>query len=75
MDGIPIELFLALRDILGPIWFNTTNCAIDQGHFHEDFNTNTALITVILKPGKAPLECSNYWTNALIPADMKLLQF
>lgn len=58
IDGIPVELYLELWDVLGPVWLDTLNYAIERGAFHRDLNT--ALITVISKPGKDSLECANY---------------
>lgn len=70
IDGIPVELYLALWDILGPLWLETLNYATDKGSFHGDLNT--ALITVIPKHGKDPLECANHRPISLINADLKI---
>ncbi len=70
IDGIPVELYLALWDILGPVWLETLNYATDKGTFHRDLNT--ALITVIPKPDKDPLECANHCPISLINADLKI---
>lgn len=70
IDGLPAELYLTLWHILGPIWLSTLNSAIRKGYFHRDLNT--ALITVIPKPGKDPLECSNHRPISLINADLKM---
>ena len=39
IDGIEVELYLELWDILGPIWLDTLNYAIEKGAFHRDLNT------------------------------------
>lgn len=70
IDGIPVELYLTFWDILGPIWLDTINYAIGNGEFHRDLNT--ALITVIPKPGKDPLECASHRPISLINADLKI---
>lgn len=70
IDGIPVEIYLAIWDIIGPIWLETLNYAVAHGSFHRDLNT--ALITVIPKPGKDPLECANYRPISLINADLKI---
>ena len=70
IDGIPVELYLAIWDVVGPLWLETLNYAIEQGFFHRDLNT--ALITVLPKPGKDPLECANYRPISLINADLKI---
>ena len=70
VDGIPVEVYFAFWDILGPIWLDTLNYAVEQGGFHRDLNT--ALITVIPKPGKDPLECASHRPISLINADLKI---
>lgn len=70
IDGIPAELYLELWNILGPIWLNSINSAIRKGYFHKDLNT--ALISVLHKPGKDPQNCSSYRPISLINADIKI---
>lgn len=70
IDGIPVELYLQLWDLLGPIWLEAIHYASNIGSFHRDLNT--ALITVIPKPGKDHLECANYRPISLINADLKI---
>lgn len=70
IDGISVELYLSLWDIIGPIWLETLNYATEQGFFHKDLNT--AVITVIPKPSKDHLECTNYCPISLINADLNI---
>lgn len=70
IDGLPIDLYLVMWDQLGPIWLRTINKAISKGHFHKDLNT--ALITVLPKPGKDHSDCSNYRPISLINDDVKM---
>ncbi len=72
IDGIPVELYLALWYILGPIWLETVNYAVENGWFHQDLNT--ALIAVVPKPGKDPLECTNYRLISLTKTVSKYLE-
>uniref|UniRef100_A0A3Q1F781 Reverse transcriptase domain-containing protein n=1 Tax=Acanthochromis polyacanthus TaxID=80966 RepID=A0A3Q1F781_9TELE len=70
IDGIAVELYLKLCDLLGPIWLEVINHATNTGSLHGDLNTT--LITVIPKPGKDHLECANYHPISLINADLKI---
>ena len=70
IDGIPAELYLELWNIIGPIWLDTINAAIGKGCFHKDLNT--ALISVLPKPGKDPQNCASYRPISLINADIKI---
>lgn len=71
IDGISVELYLSLWDIIGPTWLETLNYAIERGFFHREFNT--ALITVIPKAGKDHLECADYRPISLILIFSKVL--
>lgn len=70
IDGLPPELYLAFWDQVGPLILGSINVAIEQGSFHRD--KRNALITVLLKKDKDPLECSSYQPISLIGADVKL---
>lgn len=71
LDGIPPELLKALWDIVAPLIINSFNSALEKGALHRD--QNTALITLVLKKGKDPLECSSYRPISLLSTDSKLL--
>ena len=70
IDGLPAELYLAFWEILGPFWLKAMHFAIEQGFFHKDLNT--ALMSVIPKSDKDPLECASYRPISLINVDLKM---
>lgn len=70
IDGLPAELYLSLWEMLGPLWLDALNFALDEGSLLKDLNT--ALISVLPKPGKDHLECANYRPISLINADLKI---
>lgn len=70
IDGIPPELISAIWDIVSPLILNSFNFAVGNGALHRD--QNTALITLLLKKGKDPLECASYRPISLITTDVKL---
>ncbi len=63
-DGIPPELYLALWDTVGALILESINYALEHKTFHRD--QKTALITLLLKDGKDPMECSSYRPISLI---------
>lgn len=70
LDGLPPELFLELWDMVGPLMLNSFNFAIQSGTFHRD--QKTALITLLLKKGKDPLNCCSYRPISLLTTDLKI---
>uniref|UniRef100_A0A3B1KHZ5 Reverse transcriptase domain-containing protein n=1 Tax=Astyanax mexicanus TaxID=7994 RepID=A0A3B1KHZ5_ASTMX len=70
LDGLPPELYLDLWDLVGTLILDSFNFAIESGSFHRD--QKTALISLLLKKGKDPLQCSSYRPISLICGDVKL---
>lgn len=70
IDGIPGELCLEPWDILAPIWLDTVNSAIRRCPFHKALNT--ALNSVLHKPGRDPKNCTSHRPIMLINADIKI---
>ncbi len=70
LDGLPPELYLEIWDLVGILMLNSFNFAIAHGVFHRD--QKTSLISLLLKKGKDPLDCSSYRPISLIPCDVKI---
>ncbi len=70
LDGLPPELYLEIWDLVGILMLNSFNFAIEHGAFHRD--QKTSLISLLLKKGKDPLDCSSYRPISLIPCDLKI---
>ncbi|KAL2081000.1 hypothetical protein ACEWY4_022853 [Coilia grayii] len=70
LDGLPPEFYLTFWEQVGPLILDSINCAYEEGSFHRD--QCNALITVLLKKGKDPLECASYRPISLICGDMKI---
>ncbi len=70
LDGLPPELYLEIWDLVGILMLNSFHFAIEHGVFHRD--QKNSLISLILKKGKAPLDCSSYRPISLIPCDLKI---
>ncbi len=70
LDGLPPELYLEIWDLVGILMLNSFNFAIEHGVFHRD--QKTSLISLLLKKGKDPLDCSSYRPISLIPCDLKI---
>ncbi len=70
LDGLPPELYLEIWDLVGILMLNSFNFAIEHGVFHRD--QKTSLISLLLKKGRDPLDCSSYRPISLIPCDLKI---
>ena len=57
-DGIPPELLSILWNQIGPLILSMIERSVASGAFDTD--ANTALITLLLKKGKDPVECTSY---------------
>lgn len=69
--GIHPELYLAVWDIVGPLILSSINYAIKYGVLHR--NENIALIVLLHRKNKDPLNCSSYRPMSLINSDVKIL--
>lgn len=70
LDGIPPEFYLTFFPQIGPLLLDMFNKSIESGYFHRD--ANTAVISLLLKPGKDPTLPTSYRPLSLIGADIKL---
>ncbi len=68
LDGLPPELYLEIWDLVGVRMLSSFDFAIEHGAFHRD--QKTSLISLLLKKGKDPLDCSSYRPISLIPCDL-----
>jgi len=70
LDGLPPELYLEIWDMVGTLMLDSFNFAIQNGTFHRD--QKTALMTLLLKKGKDPFECSSFRPISLLTSDLKI---
>ncbi len=70
LDGLPPELYLEIWDLVGILMLNSFNLQFEHGVFHRD--QKTSLISLLLKKGKDPLDCSSCRPISLIPCDVKI---
>ena len=70
LDGIPPELLSQLWHLVGPILLNSINFSLEIGSFHRD--QKITLISLLLKKGKDPQECSSYRPLSILNCDFKL---
>lgn len=69
-DGIPPEFYLTFWPLMGPLLVDMIQYSIKEGSFSRD--VNSALISLLLKKGKDPVECANYRPLSLLNADLKI---
>ena len=70
LDGLPPEFYLTFWSQLGPLLLEMINWSFLKGSFHQ--HSNTAIISLLLKKGKDPTDCSNYRPLSLLNTDIKL---
>lgn len=69
-DGIPPEFYVTFWPLIGPLLVDMIQYSIKEGSFLRD--VNSALISLLLKKGKDPTECSSYRPLSLLNADLKI---
>lgn len=69
-DGIPPEFYLSFWPLVSPLLLDMIQYSIREGSFSWD--VNFALILLLLKSGKNPVECSSYRPLLLLNADLKI---
>lgn len=70
-DGFPTEFYKTFSDKLSPLLLNMFNKSYKSGILPQTLCQ--AIISLILKKDKDPLQCSNYHPISLLCADVKLL--
>uniref|UniRef100_A0A8C1GVL0 Reverse transcriptase domain-containing protein n=1 Tax=Cyprinus carpio TaxID=7962 RepID=A0A8C1GVL0_CYPCA len=66
----PPEFYLAFWPQIGPLLLEMIHSTITKGSFFN--NSNIAIISLLLKKGKEPSECSSYRPISILNADIKL---
>lgn len=69
-DGISLEFILAFWPQLGQLFSNMIQFAILKGTFSRD--VNTAIISLLHKKDRDPLDCANYCPLSLLNSDVKV---
>lgn len=70
-DGLPGENYKAFGELLLPKMLGVFNAAFDVGKLPESMNE--AIIIVLLKPDKDPVNLESYRPISLLTSDVKLL--
>lgn len=70
-DGYPVEFYKKFSKQLVPILLEMFNNSLTQKHLPQSLTE--ASISLILKPGKDPLECGSYRPISLLNTDVKIL--
>ena len=70
-DSIPIEIYKAFQETLLPPLLEMYKESLDSGSFPPSLNM--AVITLLLKPGKASNLCGSYRPISLLNNDLKIL--
>lgn len=69
-DGIPPDLYVTFWDKLGPLLLDMILTSIDKGSFSRD--VNMALVSLLLKKDKDPVDCASYRPLSLLNSDLKI---
>ncbi len=70
-DGYPVEFYEKFSLQLTPLLLNMYKHSLEQASLPQSLME--ALITVLLKPGKDPVDCSSYRPFSLLSVDVKIL--
>lgn len=70
-DGYPVEFYKKFSAKLAPILSEMYNYSLEQNTLPHSLTE--ASISLILKPGKDPLECGSYRPISLLNTDVKIL--
>lgn len=70
-DGFPVEFFKRFSSELSPWLLSVFEESFDNGSL--PFSMRQALISLILKPNKDPLDCGSYRPISLLNVDVKIL--
>lgn len=70
LDGLPPEVYISFWPQLGPLLLNMLNCSISRGSFSA--SSNIAVISLLLKKDKPPIDCSSYRPLNLLNCEVKL---
>ena len=70
-DGFPVEFYKKFSLKLIPLLLNMFKYSFEQTALPKSLTE--ALITVLLKPGKDPVDCSSYRPISLLNVDVKIL--
>lgn len=70
-DGYTVEFYKAFAPKLAPILLKMFENSLNNGKLPQSLTE--AFITLILKPGKDPLDCSSYRPISLLNVDVKIL--
>lgn len=68
-DGFTNEFYKAFQTLLVPLLCKTCNWALENRQYADTWNS--AVITIIHKEGKEPIDCASYRPISLLNVDHK----
>lgn len=71
LDGYPVEFYKKFSSQLAPILLEMFNYSFNQNYLPQTLTE--ASISLLLKPGKDPLDCGSYRPISLLNSDVKIL--